>query len=156
MRSLPESFTTKAQLLGSESLHARTSVRIRNHRVQVSQTLLAEPYKYSNSRDTSSMAVCCIRWRGMDRFRIDEFLIIDIDEFGVQIYQILQFVNSTIRKWLTKPRDPSLRAGFRRAARTLRRRLNLLEKILASTLGAFRKMSRQLAPWSHRAGRVHG
>jgi len=97
VRSLPESFTTKAQLLGSESLRARTSVRIRNHRVQVSQTLLAEPYKYSNSRDTSSMAVCCIRWRGdglPPDGRLSDFRI---DEFGLQI---LQFVNSTIRKWL--------------------------------------------------------
>ena len=68
VRSFPETFVAKAQLPCSGSFHTRTSAWIRNHRVQVSQTLLAEPYKYSNSRDTSSMAVCCIRW-GMVDFR---------------------------------------------------------------------------------------
>jgi len=39
--------------------------------------------------------------------------------------------------------DPSLRSGFRLRARTPATRLNLLKKILASTLGAFQKVSKQ-------------
>jgi hypothetical protein len=35
------------------------------HCLQVSQTLLAEPYKYSKCLHTSSMAVGCIRWNGV-------------------------------------------------------------------------------------------
>src|ERR1700693_5608535 len=42
--------------------------------------------------------------------------------------------------------DPSLRSGFRLRARTPAKRLNLLKKILPSTLGVFRKMSRQARP----------
>jgi hypothetical protein len=54
------------------------------------------------------MAVCGIRWRGTDRFRIDElpdfgideFLIIELANLESKFIQILQFVNSTIRKRL--------------------------------------------------------
>ncbi len=47
---------------------------------------------------------------------------------------------------LVETPDPSLRSGFRLRARTPAKRLNLLKKILPSTLGVFRKMSRQARP----------
>ena len=63
----------------------------------------------------------------------------------------LKFVNRKIRQFAqsrgalapgARSAAPSLRSGFRRAAQTRRNRLNLLKKILASTLGAFHKRAR--------------
>ncbi len=160
VRSFPETFVAKAQLPCSGPFHTRTSVRIRNHRVQVSQTLLAEPYKYSNSRDTSSMAVYCIRSEMAVCRGIGEFPDSGRTNLGPRLGPQRSFTSFRISpagSFLACPeqrsearlsngparrrnfRDPSLRSGFRRAARTPRKRLNLLKKILASTLGVFQK-----------------
>jgi hypothetical protein len=54
-----------------------------------------------------------------------------------------------------KLKIPRLRSGFRRAAQTPRKRLNLLKKMLASTLGFFQEQI--VSPRESRgAGRVHG
>ena len=95
---------------------------------------------------------------GLPNFEIDEFSA--FQESQVQTDSCIARISPAYRIRLharhgTLPQsDPSLRSGFRRAAQTPRKRLNLLKKTPASTLGVFQKVSRQarLADSTRRGG----
>ena len=141
VRHFPETFVAKAQLLCSGSFHTPSNVRIGSHRVQVSQTLLAEPYKYSNSRDTSSMVVCCITWEVADFGELANlwlFKSTNIETWKITFTEILHFVQD-FACGLGRPQPAQL-----------------AEKNSSLYTWGFPETSRQLARWKHWAGRVHG
>jgi hypothetical protein len=67
----PGTCTAKAQLHFPGSIHTRTSAADKQPPLTGKPDLLAELYKYSNSRRTSSMAVGSIRRRMADCLQID-------------------------------------------------------------------------------------